>query len=108
MALHFRRAFGTSPDRSHELTGCDRDASNEPALLLCQGGARFEGVEDDAGELAFEAADRFASAFAFRLFAFEVGAGGWVVARLRDRDSVEGGVELPVAAAVEAVALHAA
>jgi hypothetical protein len=41
-----------------------------PALLLCQGGARFEGVEDGAGELSFEAADRFAAAFAFGLLAF--------------------------------------
>jgi hypothetical protein len=28
MARHFRRAFGTSPDRTHALTGCDRDPSN--------------------------------------------------------------------------------
>ena len=74
-------------------------------LLLCQGGARFEGVEDDAGELAFEAADRFAAALAFALLAFEVGACWRVHAALRDRDAVEGAVELPVAAAVEPVAL---
>src|SRR5207247_2150117 len=76
-----------------------------PVLLLCQGGTRFECVEDDADELAFEAADRFAAALPFCLFALEVGAGRGVVARLRDRDSVKGAVELPVAAAVEAVAL---
>jgi hypothetical protein len=76
-------------------------------LLLCQGGVRFECVEDDACELSFEAADRFAAAFAFGLFALEVGARGGVVARLCDRDSVEGRVELSVAAAVEAVSLHA-
>ena len=74
-------------------------------LLLCQGGARFEGVEDGACELSFEEADRFASAFAFGSFAFEVGAGWWVDAALGDRDAVEGAVELAVAAAVEAVAL---
>jgi hypothetical protein len=74
-------------------------------LLLCQGGVRFEGVEDGAGEQAFEAADCFAFAFAFGLFAFEVGAGGGVVARLCDCDSVERSVELPVAAAVESVPL---
>ena len=79
-----------------------------PALLLCQGGARFGCVEDDACELSFEAADRFASAFAFGLFAFQVCACVRVVAGLRDRDSVEGGVELAVAAAFEPVALHAA
>jgi hypothetical protein len=61
-------------------------------------GLPFECVVDDAGELAFEAADRFASAFAFGLFAFEVGAGAGVRAGLCDRDPVEGGFELPVSA----------
>jgi len=79
--------------------------SHAPVLLLCQGGARFQCVEDGAGEESFEAADRFAFAFAFGLFAFEVSAGGGVVAGLRDRDSVERGVQLPVAAAVESVPL---
>jgi hypothetical protein len=50
--------------------------------------------------LSFEAADRFAAAFAFAAFAFEVCACGRVVAGLRDRDPVERGVELTVAAAV--------
>ena len=76
-----------------------------PALLLCQGWACFECVEDDAGELSFEAADGFAACFAFGLFALEVGACWWVDAALGDRDAVEGAVELAVAAAVEAVAL---
>src|SRR2546425_11163656 len=53
-----------------------------PVLLLCQGGARFQGVEDDADELSLEAADRFAAAFAFCLFAFQVRARCRVVARL--------------------------
>ena len=75
-------------------------------LLLCQGRVRFERVEDDADEGSFEAADRFASAFAFGLFAFEIGAGWRVVARLCDRD-LERAVELAVATAVEPVALHA-
>ena len=74
-------------------------------MLLCQGGTRFQCVEDDADELAFEAADRFAAALAFCLFAFEVCACVGVVARLGDRDPVERAVELAVAAAVEAVAL---
>ncbi len=77
-------------------------------LLLCQGGARFECVEDDADEESFEAADRFAAAFPLCLFAFEVGARVGVVTRLRDRDPVERGVELAVAAAVEPVPLDAA
>jgi hypothetical protein len=55
--------------------------------------------------LSFEAADGFAAALAFALFAFEVGACCRVVASLSDRDPVEGSVELAVAAAVEAVAL---
>jgi hypothetical protein len=74
-------------------------------LLLCQGWARFECVEDDADEQSFEAADRLAPALAFASFAFEVGACRRVVARLCDRDSVERGVELAVAAAVEPVPL---
>src|SRR4029453_11393091 len=74
------------------------------ALLLCQGGTRLECVEDDAGEQAFEAADRFAAALPFASFAFEVGARRFVHAGLRDRDAVERGVELAVAASVEPVA----
>jgi hypothetical protein len=77
-------------------------------LLLCQGGARFQGLVDDADEESFEAADGFASALSFGSFAFEVVAGGGVVAGLGDRDPVERGVELAVAAAVEPVALDAA
>jgi hypothetical protein len=79
-----------------------------PALLLCQGGARLEDVEDDADEESFEAADRFAAAFAFGLLALEVGTRTWVVTGLRDCDSLEGSVELSVAAAVEPVTLRAA
>ena len=87
---------------------CVRSSWPAPALLLCQGGARFECVEDDACELAFEAADCFAAALAFCLLALEVGASGRVVTRLRDRHAVEGRVELAVAAAVEPVTLYAA
>src|SRR5262249_17556932 len=82
--------------------------SAAPALLLCQGGARFQCVEDDADEESFVAAECFAAALAFAAFAFEVGARVGVVAGLRDRDPVERGVELPVAAAVEPVAVCAA
>jgi len=45
---------------------------------------------------------------AFGALAFEVGARRRVDAGLADRDPVEGGVELAVAAAVEPVALYAA
>src|SRR6266542_1582213 len=82
--------------------------SAAPALLLCQGGARFQCVEDDADELSLETADRFAAALPFCLFALEVGERRGVIARLRDRDPVERAVELPVATTVKAVALHAA
>ena len=79
--------------------------SPAPVLLLCQEGIVLERGVDGAGELSFEAAEGFAVALAFGLFAFEVGAGGWVDAALGDGDAVEGAVELAVAAAVEAVAL---
>src|SRR6266508_6334958 len=63
-----------------------------------------EAAVDDVGEVSFEGATRFARRLAFGDFAGEVGAGWWVVAGLDDGDSVEGGVELAVAAAVEPVA----
>jgi hypothetical protein len=77
-------------------------------LLLCQDWACFECVEDDACELAFEAADRLATALAFGLLAFQVGASGGMDARLGDRDPVQRAVELAVGAAVEPVAAHPA
>src|SRR5215218_4346859 len=83
-------------------TGTTSIRSPGPALL-CQGCLGLECVEDDADEQSFEAADRFAAAFAFGAFASEVGAGAGVGARLGDRDSVERCVELAVAAAVEPV-----
>jgi hypothetical protein len=70
--------------------------------------ARFQCLVDDADEESFEAADGFASALAFGLFAFEIGLGPGMVAGLSDRDPVERGVELAVAAAVESVALDSA
>ena len=48
------------------------------------------------------------AALAFASFPLQVCACGVVVAGLRDRDPVERGVELPVAAAVEPVALGSA
>src|SRR6266542_7361 len=65
--------------------------------------ALFEGGVDGSCELSFEAANRLASALAFGLFAFEIGPRGRVDASLRDRDPVQGAVELAVAAAVEPV-----
>jgi hypothetical protein len=66
-----------------------------------------EGVVDDAGEVSFEAAERFAAALSVCSAAVEVSACRWVDAGLGDRDLVEGPVDLAVAAAVEAVALDA-
>ena len=74
-------------------------------LLLCQRRLVLEGRVDGAGELSFEAAERFASCFAFGLLAFQVGACEWVPAALGDGDAVQGAVELAVAAAVEAMPL---
>jgi len=62
-------------------------------------------VPDAACEVAFEAADGFAVGFAFGAFAFDIGAGFGVAAGAGDCDAVDGGVDLSVAAAVEAVAV---
>ena len=70
----------------------------------CGFGPGVEAAVDDVGEVAFEGAACFAWCLAFGDLAGEVGAGWWVVAGLHDRDAVEGGVELAVAAAVESVA----
>jgi hypothetical protein len=53
-----------------------------------------------AGDVALEAANRFAFAFAFGVFAVEVGAGGRVGACAGEGDDVDRAVELPVPAAV--------
>jgi hypothetical protein len=71
----------------------------------CSRGDAFQDVEDDAGEVALEAAERFAAAFALGLLALQIGTGGRMRPRLRDRDPVEGAVELAVAFAVEPVTL---
>jgi len=66
-------------------------------------GPGLEAPVDDVGEVAFEGAAGFAAGLAFGGLAGEECAGAWVDAGLHDRDPVEGGVELAVAAAVEAV-----
>src|SRR5262245_43505346 len=67
-------------------------------------GPGVEAAVDEVCEVAFEGAAGFAWCFAFGDLAGEIGARGWVVAGLDDRDAVERSVELAVAAAVEAVA----
>ena len=68
----------------------------------------LEEVPDAAGEVAFEAADGFFGALAFGAFARDVVLGFGVTAQARDGDAVDGGVDLAVAAAVEAVAVGVA
>ena len=64
----------------------------------------MEASVENVREVAFERAAGFSWCFAFGEFAGQEGFRGWVVALLDDGDAVEGGVELAVAAAVEAVA----
>ena len=66
-------------------------------------GVGLELFPEGGGDVAFEAAERFAAGFAFGEFALVVVAGGCVAADLGDRDAVQGGVELPVPALVVAV-----
>jgi hypothetical protein len=80
------------------------------SILLCQvvhgGGGVGPGGElavEDVGEVAFEGAAGFSWGLAFAELAGEEGFGLGVVALLDDRDAVERGVELAVAAAVQAV-----
>src|ERR1700754_3332605 len=82
-----------------------------PSILLCQGvhgwcvlGPGVEASVDDVGEVSFECAAGFAWGLALADLAGEVGLGLGVVALLDDRDAVERGVELAVAAAVQPVA----
>jgi hypothetical protein len=62
-------------------------------------------VPDAAGEVAFEAAERFAVGLAFGGLASDVGLRLGVAAGAGDGDAVDRGVDLAVAAAVEAVAV---
>ena len=65
----------------------------------------MEEVPDAAGEVAFEAADRFAVGLAFGGLAGDVGLCLGVAASAGDSDAVDRCVDLAVAAAVEAVAV---
>ena len=61
-----------------------------------------------ARQVAFQAAQRLALGLALGAFAGEEGARRLMGAHLRDRDAVQGGVQLAVAATVQAVAIGAA
>src|SRR5215218_4682103 len=66
-------------------------------------GGLGEEVPEASGEVAFEAADGFLGALAFGAFAGDVVLGLGVAAQAGDGDAVDGGVDLAVAAAVQAV-----
>src|SRR3954452_18937819 len=90
-------------------------AARSLSRLLCQeigleslGVGRLEEVPDAAGEVALEAADGLGAGLALGALAGEVGLGFGVAAGAGDRDAVDGGVDLAVAAAVEAVAVGVA
>ena len=71
------------------------------------GVGRAQEVPDAAGEVAFEAADGVAVGLAFGVLARDVVLRVRVAAGAGDGDAVDGGVDLAVAAAVEAVAVGA-
>jgi len=83
----------------------------ERSILLCQEvhggcvvGPRGEAAVEDVGEVALEGAAGFSGGLAFSDLSAQVGLCLGVVSLLDDGDAVERGVELSVAAAVEAVA----
>lgn len=59
------------------------------SVALAGSGGREQEVVEAAGEVAFEAPQCFAFAFAFALLAREVGLGGGVIASAGDRDDVQ-------------------
>src|SRR5438309_11697129 len=79
--------------------GCPRERG-------CWRGGWCECVVDLAGDVAFEAADDFAFAFAFGRAAGDVVDGGLVKAHAHDDGAVERAVGLSVSAVVESVALR--
>ena len=61
----------------------------------------MEELPDVAGEVSFEAAERFSGALSFGAFAGDVGLGLGVAAGAGDGDAMQRRVELAVAAAIE-------
>src|SRR4051812_49590349 len=82
------------------MPSMSRDRCCERRFLAWVG--RLEQVPDAAGEVAFEAAHRFQAGLAFGALASDVVLGLGVASRPGERDPVDGGVDLAVAAAVEA------
>jgi hypothetical protein len=96
-----------------------RPSPSRPALalslLLCQeidvgrvGWGRLEEVPDAAGEVALEAADGLGAGLALGALAGDVGLRFGVAAQPRDRDAVDGGIDMAVATAVEPMAVGVA
>src|SRR5579875_3889029 len=83
----------------HQGWGGDLDA------VRWWSGGGVEQSPDASGEVAFEAADRFALALAGCDLALDIGPGGWTEVHLGERDDVDRAVQLPVTATVQAVAL---
>src|SRR5690348_4966379 len=95
--------------RRGELDGHERRPANdahagEMTLLCLSSGVGVEGAVELAGDVALEDAADVAVGFAFGAAAGEVGMGAGAAAHPGERDGVQGVVEVPVAAAVEAVA----
>src|SRR6187549_1727666 len=76
--------------------------------LFRDGAGGLQEAPDAAGEVALEAADRLAGAFAFAAPALDVLACRRVAAGAGDDHAVQRGVDLAVAAVVEPVALRVA
>src|SRR5262245_29419621 len=97
---------GTSPDlraRSVKV----QEVNGVPWTLSCLSRGRGdEVVVDLAGDVALEAADDLALREPFGFPSRGVGAGTRTEAEARDRGEVEGAIGLPVATAIEPVALR--
>jgi hypothetical protein len=73
-------------DAGHETGRAEVDRFRWLGRMSAGGGLRgVEDLPDLAGEVAFEAADRFAFGFAFSVFAIEVRTGGGVCASSGER-----------------------
>src|SRR6185437_4787427 len=79
-----------------------REYEGEMTLLCLSSGVGVEGAVELAGDVALEDAADVAVGFAFGAAAGEVGMGAGAAAHPGERDGVQGVVEVPVAAAVEA------
>ena len=96
-----RCSYVNSPAPGPGESTCSRPAS----IASRRVSASAERPPDGARQVALQAAQRLALALALGAFAGHEGPRRLVHAHLRDGDAVQGGVQLAVAAAVQAVAL---